>query len=110
MLGAAPGGDALLLRAEVIARGLASPLPGKGGALVVDRSLGPATGAFTPGSAGRLRSRDGRVQIDIPGRAAAMTLTLRQGSTPLAGARITFVDPIMNGAVVPTRPISAPAG
>jgi hypothetical protein len=83
-----PAGDALLLRAEVIARGLTSPLPGVGGALVVDRALGPATGTFTPGGAARLRSRDGRVQIDIPGRGATKALTLRHGRTPLAGARI----------------------
>ena len=83
-----PAGDALLLRATVIAQGLAQPLPGVGGALVVDRTLGPVTSPFTPGSPVTVRSRDGRIQVQVPARAAAQALTLRYGTTPLDGARI----------------------
>ena len=57
----APAGDALVLDALATADGLASPIPGTGGAAVIDRAHGPATVRYTPGGAVILRSADGRV-------------------------------------------------
>src|SRR5262249_27058992 len=78
-------GDALLLRAQAIARGLTLPVRAMGGAIVVDRAPDEVTARFSPGASARLRSRDGRVRVDFPAHAATRALTLRYRSTPLAG-------------------------
>jgi uncharacterized repeat protein (TIGR01451 family) len=90
-----PAGDALLLHAQATASGLDLPIQEVSGALVIDRTLGPATVSFIPGVAARLHSADGRVDVQFPARAFARGLTLRHGRTPLtdalppAGARFT---------------------
>jgi len=56
------------------------------GALAIDRSLGPATVPFTPGTAALLHSADGRVTVLVPPQAFAQALTLRHALTPLTDA------------------------
>jgi RHS repeat-associated protein len=81
-----PTGDALLLHAQASARGLDRPIHMISGALVTDRTLGAATMRFVPGATARLRSRDGRVQVDFPPHAFGRALMLRHDITPLVGA------------------------
>jgi hypothetical protein len=79
-----PAGQALLLRPQATARGLADPLVTEGGALVVDPTLGPATARFSPGAPITLRR--GRVQLDFPAGGFDRPLTLRAAATPRLGA------------------------
>jgi hypothetical protein len=81
-----PQGDALLLHADATADGLDLPIHDDGGALVVDRTLGAATMRYVPGTASRLRSRDGRVMVDLSARAFARALTLHHDATPRTDA------------------------
>lgn len=83
-----PAGDALVATAQATADGVSIPAQAMGGALTIDRTLGPATTAFTPGSAATLHSSDGRVSVQLPGRASARALTLRHGRTPPTDGRI----------------------
>ncbi|MFL5802198.1 MAG: hypothetical protein ACJ8CR_10720, partial [Roseiflexaceae bacterium] len=78
-----PSGDALLLHAQATARGLDLPIHEIGGALLTNRTLSTATIRFLPGATTRLRSRDRRVQVDLPSRAFGRALNLRHAPTPL---------------------------
>src|SRR5262245_919638 len=69
-----PAGEALLLHPQATARGLTSPVHEIAGALVVDRTLGPATTRFTPGTPAVLHSRDGHVSVQFPAHAAPRPL------------------------------------
>jgi RHS repeat-associated protein len=73
---ALPPGQALRLLPQASAAGLAAPIRARGGAVVV-AARGPATAAFTPGTPATLRSRDGRVSVQLPATAADRRLTLR---------------------------------
>ncbi len=81
-----PAGQALLFHAQASALGLDLPIHEDHGALALDRTLGPATVPFTPGTAAVLHSADGRVSVQVPAQAAAQALTLRHGITPLTDA------------------------
>jgi uncharacterized repeat protein (TIGR01451 family) len=80
-----PQGQALLLHPAASARDVSWPVQTVGGAVVEDRSAGPATARFRPGQRARLRSHDGRVTLDFPAHAADRALTLRAAATPLHG-------------------------
>lgn len=82
-----PRSNVLLLRARATAGNIPSPISARGGAMMIDRSLGPVTAAFTPGAATQLRSRDGRVSVQFPGAGASRPLTLRFRHDPLPGKR-----------------------
>jgi uncharacterized repeat protein (TIGR01451 family) len=64
----APTGDAVVATAQATADGLPTPASATGGAMAIDRAQGPATAAFTPGTAATLRSSNGRVTVQLPPR------------------------------------------
>jgi len=83
-----PASEAVLLHAQATAANITWPVEATAGAPAIDRSLGPATVPFNPGTAAQLRSSDGRVTVDIPAQAANRSLVFRHGTTPLAGGAI----------------------
>ncbi|WP_029215371.1 RHS repeat-associated core domain-containing protein [Kallotenue papyrolyticum] len=81
-----PASGAVVLRPTVHAQRLTMPVQAVGGALVLPED-GLAS-RFVPGQAGRLRSADGRIEVELPARAARRALQLRQRWRAPAGERV----------------------
>ncbi|WP_026371041.1 RHS repeat-associated core domain-containing protein [Kallotenue papyrolyticum] len=81
-----PASGAVVVRPTVRAQRLTMPVQAVGGALVLPED-GLAS-RFVPGQAGRLRSADGRIEVELPARAARRALQLRQRWRAPAGERV----------------------
>lgn len=80
-----PPGEAVLGTMQASAQGLTDTSYQTIGAVVVDRTLGSASESFVPGTAATLRSRDNRVEVQIPANASDQALTFRHSFEPGAG-------------------------
>jgi RHS repeat-associated protein len=77
-----PRGNALLLRAEVVARGLTMPIVGHGGSLVLASQDDTSQARLRVQEQAKLQSKDERVSVAFPERAFGEELTLEFAPRP----------------------------